>query len=98
MKGINEPLIKGLKTSGKKKQITETPHTIKKHEHQKPSALCKSQFSRGKRAFQLTVALRRQFLIPGHERIAPVKESKITKHEPMPFTSRPVCPARRLTC
>src|SRR5207245_4691903 len=86
------------RTTGKQKYMPEIPQANIKNQHQKPMALCKSQLSRGKFAFHLTVVLRRQFFIPGHQRMAPVKESKVTKHEPIPFTSRPVLPARRSLC
>src|SRR5437763_6464775 len=78
--------------------MPEIPQTRTNNQHQNPIALCKSQLSRGNCASQFTVVLRRQFLLPGHQTMPPVSESKVTKHEPMPFTRRPVLPPRRLSC
>ena len=79
-------------------KIPEIPQTNKKTQHQNPIALCRSQLNRGKRASHLILVLHRQCLIPGHQRMAPVKESSVRRQEAMPFTRRPVFPPKRLLC
>src|ERR1700736_6395700 len=73
------------------------PQISTNEEHQNPTALCRSQLNRAKFDFELMVTLRRQFLIPGHQITAPVKESTVTKIEPMPFASRPDFPDSKLS-
>src|ERR1700722_3586967 len=43
------------------------------------------------------VVLRRQFLIPGHHRMPPLKATTVTTIEPIPFQKRPVVPDSRLS-
>ena len=70
--------------------MPETPHTKIRRRHQNPSALCRSQLMCAKCALQFTIGLRRQLLTPGHQLIAPVKQSAVTQIPPMPFTRQPV--------
>jgi hypothetical protein len=74
----------------------QSPH---RHEgkNQKPSALWRSQFNRGKRARHSTVKLRRQYRIPGHQITAPVRASNVSPRAAKPFTARPIGPATRFS-
>ena len=62
---------------------------------QNPRALCRAQLSLLRSAFGLTVSRLRHLPVPGHQMIAPLKQSKVVSTAPTPFTSRPTGRDRR---
>ena len=68
------------------------PHIRMNPKNQKPSALCRLQFTRFQLAPTSIIKLRRQLLMPGHQMIAPVTQSSVMNSAPTPLMRRPVSP------